>query len=73
MQNRTGRKSAQIGGIPAQMPRVEKPVTYFTFEPLSFWSLALLWMYAEWEWMKIHINLGIPHTTAKAGESTYSF
>ena len=61
-----------IWGFPAQLPRLQKPVTY------SFWIWArsvsgtcpvapnkiLLWNYAEWDWMKIRTNLGIPRTVA---------
>ena len=72
MQNGTGWNSALILGFPAQLPSLEKPVTY------SFWIWApsvsgtcpvapnyiLLWNYAEWHWMKIRTHLGIPRTVA---------
>ena len=81
MQNGTGWKSAYIWGFPAQLPRLENPVTYsFHFWAPSVWgncpvvpNLILLWIYAEWHWMKIRTNLGIPRTVAQAVEASYLF
>ena len=70
MQNGTVWRSAQIWGFSAQLPGLEKLFTY------SFWIwgpsidgtcpvapyLIVLWIYAEWHWMKICTNVGIPCT-----------
>ena len=78
MQNGTGWKSAQILGFPAQLHRLEKPVTY----SFHFWDSSIsgtgpvarhlisLLNYALWHWMKIRTNLGIPHTVAWDGEAS---
>ena len=81
MQNGTVWRSAQIWGFSAQLPWLEKLITYSCWNwgpsvsgtcPVAPY-LIVLWIYAEWHWVKICTNLGIPRTVAWAGEASNLF